>query len=370
MTMAGRVDKDELTEQLDLEYWFDRESLAHKVSRGASGMQINAKDCPKCGDARWRVYLNADTGLGNCFVCNEGFNKLKFIHMALGHDPDDRKSWRLTFDHAKECLVEQGWRPKQRVEVAVEYETATLPDSMELPTKDGRNLKYLEDRGIIGELAKFFHLRFCISGKWWFTNEEGGRGFQKFDQRVIIPIYDLDGTFKTFQGRDITGLVLDKKYLFPKGLPGTGRYLLNGQSVQRARRAVMGEGGFDVFALKLAMDGEVALRDVVPIGSFGKHLSFGSAGGDDQLSRFRTLKKQGLEEVTIMWDGEWKALLAACEAAKLLRQVDLVAKIALLPAGRDPNEVTADVVRRAFWEAVPYSQSQHIKWMLKDPFKS
>jgi DNA primase len=360
--MLGRVDKDELVEHLDLEYWMDRESIAHKIGRGSSGMQINVRECPACGDSRWRVYLNAETGLGNCFVCNATFNKLGFVHQYLGHDPEDRRSWRQTFEHAQACIVEQGWRPKRMHQVAVAYEKAVFPTSYPLPTPEGYNLKYLEDRGIGGELAKFFHLRFCEHGWWKFTKEDGSPGYQKFDGRVIIPVYDLDGEFKTFQGRDITGLQGDKKYLFPKGLPGTGRYLLNGQSVQRAKRAVMGEGGFDVFALKKALDEEVALRDVVPVGSFGKHLA------EDQVSRFRILKSQGLEEVTIMWDGEWRALLAACEAAKLLIRVGLRVRIALLPADRDPNEVTGDVVRRAFWEAVPYSQAQHIKWMLKNPF--
>jgi DNA primase len=364
---ASRASREELEEQLDLEYWFDRESIAHRIGRGSSGMQINCKECPSCGDSRWRTYLNLDTGLGNCFVCNEGYSKLKFIHLSLGHDRDNRQHWGLTFKHVQDCLVEQGWRPKRTMEVAVEYEKAVFPESLALPLKDGSNLNYLLNRGITNEITKYFHLRYCQTGKWWFTAEDGERRYQKFDERVIIPIYDLDGTFKTFQGRDLSG-ISDKKYLFPKGLPGTGRYLLNGQSVQRAKRACLGEGGFDVFAMKMAFDEEVALRDVVPIGSFGKHLSYGSIDRDDQLSRFRTLMEQGLEEVVIMWDGEHKALLAACEAAKLLRQLGLRVRIALLPKDRDPNEVTRDVVRKAFWEAVPYTPQQHIKWMLKSPF--
>lgn len=368
MSRVGQVDKDELTEQLDLEYWLDRESIAHRISRGSSGMQANIKECPSCGDSRWRTYINVETGLGNCFVCNETFNKLKFVHLSLGHDPDNRKHWGETFRHARECLVEQGWRPKRTVQTAVEHEKATLPDSIPLPTPDGYNLKYLEDRGVSGEIAKYFHLRYCQAGKWWFTREDGKRGWQDFNERVIIPVYDLDGTFKTFQGRDLTGLAGDKKYLFPKGLPGTGRYLLNGQSAIRAKRICIGEGGFDVFAMKIAFDGEVALRDVVPVGSFGKHLSSGDPNSDDQVSRLRQLVKDGLEEIVIMWDGEWKALLAACEAAKILRRLSVVVRIALLPADRDPNEVTADVVRRAFWEAVPYTTTQHIKWKLKNPF--
>lgn len=50
-------------------------------------------------------------------------------------------------------------------------------------------------------------------------------------------------------------------------------------------------------ALKIAMDAEPALRDVVPIGPFGKHLS-NSPGADDQLAKFLRLKNERwVEEV-------------------------------------------------------------------------
>src|SRR5690606_11338072 len=105
---------------------------------------------------------------------------------------------------------EQSWRPRCKTSVAVNIETVKLPASFALPTPDGRNLQYLENRGITGELAKYFHLRCCVEGRWDFTREDGTRGFQRFNNRVIIPVFDLDGTLATFQGRDYTGLVGDK----------------------------------------------------------------------------------------------------------------------------------------------------------------
>jgi DNA primase len=358
----------EFLESFDLEYWFERESVAYKLGRGSSGMQINAQTCPACGDRRWRTYLNAETGRGNCFVCNETFSKQKFVHLTLGHDMESKADWRATYRHMEEVMGERGWRPRTTTTVAVDIGTVKLPSSMALPTKDGRNLIYLEERGITNDLAKYFHLRYCEKGWHNFPREDGTTGGQRFDGRVIIPVFDLDGECKTFQGRDVTGTAGDRKYLFPKGLPGTGRYLLNGQSAQRHRRVCMGEGAFDVMAIKKAFDENAELRDVIAVGSFGKHLSYGSVDGNDQLGRFRQLRNLGTQEVTIMWDGEWRALVSALDAAELLEKIGLKARIALLPADRDPNEVLPEVVRQAFWSAKRYSKGLSVKWRLRNPY--
>lgn len=358
----SRIASSEIDETLDIEYYVDREGIPYQKSRGSSGWQLNLRDCPSCGDRRYRTYLNAETGRGNCFVCNTTFNKLTFMKAQMGDAP-----WREVFAEAKQVLLEQGWRPRRMNTAAVEYEEAKLPESFALPTPEGENLIYLEERGITGAIAKYFHLRFCVEGWWNFTKDDGSRGGQKFDMRVIIPVFDLDGTFVTFQGRDVTG-VSDRKYLFPKGLPGTGRYLFNGQNAYGAKRVVMGEGAFDVAAIKIALDDDPDLRDVVPIGSFGKDLSYGSIDGDDQLGRFIQLKQAGLREVVIMWDGEEKALVSAIKAAERLRAIGVKARVAFLPAGKDPNEVFPEVVREAFRRAEPCTPANIVKWRLRNPY--
>jgi DNA primase len=125
-----------------------------------------------------------------------------------------------------------------------------------------------------------------------------------------------------------------------------------------------------VAAIKVAFDEDSGLRNVVPVGSFGKHLSYGSPTGDDQLGRFIQLKARGVKFVTIMWDGEEKALIAALNAAKILTGVGLIVRIALLPFDKDPNEVLSEVTRRAFYKAETYSPSLDIKWRLRNPYGS
>lgn len=373
--MDFRKLREEITDNLDLEYFLERESIDYKLTRGASGMQLNIKCCPHpdCGDRRWRVYLNADNGLGNCFKCGETFNKSTYIKAAL-----EIEKWSDFNKAAQDIMREQGWRPKRLIPASVEVGEVKLPYSIELPTAEGENLQYLEDRGITGEYAKFFGLRYCDFGFWKFNDEDGKPQIQKFDNRCIIPVYDLDGTLKTFQGRTLapplteaqkTLGITERKYLFPKMLPGTGRYLYNGNNIVTEKEAALGEGAFDVAAIKIAFDEDVNLRKVAAIGSFGKHLSYGSTTGDDQLGRLKQLQRRGLKKLTIMWDGEHDALIAALDAAKRTTAIGLETHLALLPAGKDPNEVPGDVTRQAYYDAPLWTPTLDVKLRLRNPYR-
>lgn len=355
---ARNEELQEALDAIDMESWLDREGVEYRSTRGSRGLQLNVKECPVCGTAKWKVYLNAETGLGNCFSgdCESKFNKWSFIKAQLGSS-----SVREVVEHVKAVAAEQGWQPKVRATATVR-ETASLqfPESYALPHK-GRNLKYLECRGIDADTASYFQLRFCHQGAFEYL-EDGQRVRQDYSRRVIIPICDLDGTLVSFQGRDITGTA-ERKYLFPPGFASTGSHLYNGQNAKGAARIVIGEGAFDVMAIKIALDADPALRDVVAIGSFGKHLSEG--GDDSQLSKLVRLKELGLREVTFMWDGEKKATQDAVRAALSVRGLGLTARIAFLPRDKDPNEVAPEVVRQAFWKAEVLSPATAAKIKLR-----
>lgn len=353
-------------EELDMEFFLERESVPFRVGRGVSGVQLHIQNCPNpsCRDNRWRTYFGVETGRGNCFVCGQGFSKLRYIHDQLDHE-----SWGDTFKAIEEILREQGWRPKREAMVRVEIGDVQLPISEPIPNDAGEHMDYLEQRGIPAGIARYFELRNCTFGWWKFKDDKGQVQMQNFANRIIIPVFDLDGTLKTFQGRDTLG-TSDRKYLFPKELPGTGRYLLNGHNCVASSRAVMGEGFFDVAAIKIAFDEDVQLRDVTALGSFGKHLSYGDPTGNDQLGRFHTLKQRGLKELTIMWDGEVNALKAALDAAKKLSGAGLKVRIALLPYEKDPNEITAEAVRRAFYGSLAYTPTLDMQWRLQNPYST
>lgn len=327
---------DFITDSLDIEDYLSYEGFDYKKSSGSSGLQLNVKDCPNCGNSHWKVYLNADSGLGNCFACDEPFNKWRFARAHHGGTNKD------VFKHLQGVMKELGYKPiaKKPVITADVEEKLELPTSYALPTSEGQNATYLEERGITNEYAAYFHLRLCVDGWHRYIKEDGSRGGQDCSNRIIIPVYDLQGELKTFQARDITGKS-DTRYLFPAKLAGTGRFLYNGQNAYLgAAEVILNEGPFDVAATKRVIDKYDDMRGICPIGSFGKHLSYNPDDDrEDQFSAFITLKKRGLKRVTIMWDGEEKALESALDAAEVLwKRGGFEVFIALLPKGKDPDE--------------------------------
>lgn len=351
---------DDAIETLTPDGYLDYEGITYRRTTGSRGEQLNLKDCPVCGGSEWKVYLNAESGLGNCFhgSCEAKFNKFTFIKAHSG------LLGGALVAHIKQLAKELGWAPR-KVATAVPVQPIKgelkLPASFPIP-HEGKNLLYLEKRGVTPDIAQYFHLRYCLDGFFEYPSPGGRVIRQNYSRRVIIPIFDLDGKFVSFQGRDITGEA-EKKYLFPPGYASTGAHLYNGQNVAvGTTRVLVGEGAFDVIAQKIALDGDMSLRDIVPIGTFGKHLSEGN--DDSQLAKFLLLRERGVKEVTFMWDAEKQALEDAVKAGLLLRSMGFVVRIALLPPGKDPNEVPAAVVRKAYYEATALTKLSAVKLLM------
>ena len=347
-----------------------QEGLDFKTSSGARGQQIILHDCPKCGNSSWKVYANAESSLGNCFSCSRTFNLFKFAGWLLEARgvPHDNRSIGNYLNETRKLL---GYRPKAKPVVKIAIETDMpfeLPASAALPYEDGWNHPYLLKRGISAAYAKQFQLRFSAYGSNTYKNDKGEEVRQSFADRIIIPVFDLDGTLVTYQGRDTTGLS-DTRYRFAGGLPGTGRYLYNGHVAKalRARSAVMCEGPMDVIGVQKAVDGAHDLSQFVPVGSFGKHLSKQNKG-DDQITAFSRLKQSGLQEVVIMWDAEKEAYNAAIDASMLLTKIGLVTRLAILPKGQDPGDADASVICDAIRKATPINRITSLRLRMNNPF--
>lgn len=328
---------DDMLSSVIMEEWLSYESIEYRLTRGTSGGQINVKVCPSCGHESWKVFLNEETGLGNCFSgsCPKGtFNKFSFIREYLlnYNEKVDMKGYIKSFAR------EMGWRPKWIAAVSVELtsDDLRLPEYVTLPI-DGKNLKYLANRRVDVKMAQYFNLGYIRSGY--------------FGKRIFIPIHDLGGELVSFQARDVTGKA-EKKYLFPAGFASTGKILYNGQNALGKKNVVLVEGVFDVIGTRVAFLDDKDLRKVGILGSFGMNLSGNTDSGDnDQLARFIKLKQAGLESVCIMWDGERKALLKAVVAGGALKRIGLKVRLGLLPSGRDPSDADPDTLRDCYRKA-------------------
>lgn len=348
---------DRIISNVSIEAFLDRENIDYRNTFGSSGEQHNIKECPVCGGNEWKVYINTESGLGNCFhgSCEKKFNKWSFISASTGLRGAELR------EYMEVLAKEMGYVPKKKTAPVQKKSDLILPESYALSIL-GKNLKYLENRGITADLAEYFHLRYSKDGK--FKYQSNGKWiYQDYAKRIIIPIFDINGKLVSFQGRDITDND-EKKYLFPPGYASTGSHLYNIQNALGADRIVLNEGVFDVFATTAALGQDTSTAGIVSLGTFGKHLSYGSSEGSDQIGRLIELKNEGLREVTFMWDGETKALVDAVQASLKVLELGLKVRVALLPLGKDPNEVPPSVVRDAYWKAIAINKMSAAKILL------
>tara|TARA_R110000851_G_scaffold59347_9_gene137401 strand:- start:10120 stop:11181 length:1062 start_codon:yes stop_codon:yes gene_type:complete len=350
----------EILENFLLEDVLDKEGVDYRIGHGSSGEQLNIKECPFCNGSEWKVYANRDSGLGNCFhgSCGTTFNVFTFTAAQIAGDN------RRTAQYLERMADEMGWRPKRSTHTATEIEENKdwkLPDNFDLPTKDGQTLKYLKDRRVDNETTKYFNLKYCPDGWFNYIKSDGAKGGMYFGERVLIPIYDLDGTMVTFQGRDLTG-DSDRKYLFPPGLPGTGRFIYNGQNAAGKRSVIMCEGAFDVIRTWVNIKG-TKHEDKAVVGSFGIHLSRG-ADGADQKNKLLLLKSWGTKEVIVFWDGEDAAYKKALKSSVEIMKMGFKVKIARPPVDKDPGELTVEETVKALNDAISLTQMVILKLRL------
>lgn len=362
--MSEYVSDAELDAALDrivLEHYLDREGMGYRFSHGTRGQQLILDECPFCGEGGGKTYVNADNGLGNCFhgSCGEKFNKRKLMRRISG------LAGRAFADYVRAVAADMGWMPRQ-TRPTVTAGVLQLPAPMDTLPNRGRQLAYLAQRGVTPESSQWFALGYCHDKGWWrYQLSDSTEKWMNYARRVIIPIFDLDGTLVSFQGRDTTG-EQQPKYLFPTGFAVAGRHLYNGNTFMAGTHthAVVGEGAFDAIAIHQALLGSTGCEGMLALATFGMHLS---AGENSQLSRFARLREQGLRTVTLMWDGEGKAIAGAVKAGLALMGLGLQVRIATLPAGYDPAQAPDQrptppaLVRQAIFEATPLTRLSAIK---------
>lgn len=347
---------------LDVEQLVSFEGYDYRISNGNSGVQLNVKTCPHCRREDYKVYLNAETGLGNCFGCSFTFNKYKFIKASRGFG-----------NHGDLMRYVTGIAP------SVSYKPKIHPDAYKLNTdwKLPINMKleldedlppYLLDRNIDGKLAKRFDLRHCRFGFYKYEDFANKERFVDFSNRILIPVYNTEGELVTFQGRDTTG-ISERKYLFPNMLPGTARYIYNAHYAidNGFTKVVLNEGAFDVFATTRALESDIRYKEYTACGTFGKHLSVSltNVNSTDQLTDLYKLKEAGVEEFIILWDGEPEAIKAALEAAIGLNGLGFNFTVATLSDGLDPDEAGTEKVLKAIENRTKPSKFDLMRMRLK-----
>ena len=195
-------------------------------------MLIWAK-CPFHGSgeertASFKVY--EETGTYHCFGCKESGNAIHFL----------RKHDGLDFLEAVETLATQVGMEIPKQEAPVDTSNATKINNRasqvfyeQLKSDQGKKtIKYLKERGISGETAKFFQLGYSSNKKptlyenlknefkeidldesGLFGKNDDGEHYDRFRDRLMFPIRNIKGECIAFGGRLLSDKKDQAKYL-------------------------------------------------------------------------------------------------------------------------------------------------------------
>jgi DNA primase len=305
--------------------------------------------CPFHGEKTPSFSVSRDKGTYYCFGCKKGGDVIDFV-MELE---------RLTFPEAVERLAERFGvalplaspesrrRHDEASQLAEVIEAAQAFFARRLG--EDRPRAFLERRGITLEFAASFGLGYAPA-EWRALHDtlhrrfaekllvaagvavegEQGRIWDRFRDRVTIPIRSARGALVAFGGRAL-GDEMPKYLNSPEtALFVKSQVLFAQERAQRAfartDRAIVVEGYFDCLALHQA-----GIDDVVA--TLGTALSEHHA---------RELARR-VPRVVVCYDGDAAGRKAAVAALRTLFAVNLDVSVVLLPDGQDPD----DIVRRS-----------------------
>ncbi len=336
----------EIKDRLDLVDLISEHLRLQKAGRDLKGL------CPFHQEKTPSLYVSPEKQLWHCYGCQKGGDHFTFIQ-DIEH-VDFRGALRLLAEKTGVVLEESPGAGRQRELkrtiaklnlLAAQYFHHIL---LENPAGQ-RALIQLESRGVTRASMTEFQLGFAPAGqrkdnlvrflrKHGASDGEmqeaglaikpdgGGELWDRFRQRIIIPIHDEHGELVAFGGRVIDDTA-QPKYLNTSqtALYDKGRTLFNlhraRKSIHELKHAVLMEGYFDAITAWQANVTNVVTTS-------------GTALGEHQV---RLLKRE-TQELVLAFDRDDAGLNATQRAIELATKSGIYIKVVRVPQGKDPDD--------------------------------
>ena len=305
--------------------------------------------------ASFKVY--EETGTYHCFGCKESGNAIHFL----------RKHDGLDFLEAVETLATQVGMEIPKQEAPVDTSNATKINNRasqvfyeQLKSDQGKKtIKYLKERGISGETAKFFQLGYSSNKKptlyenlknefkeidldesGLFGKNDDGEYYDRFRDRLMFPIRNIKGECIAFGGRLLSDKKDQAKYLnSPETKTYKKKYELYGlyeirEINKRPESIFLVEGYMDVIGLF-----QHDIKNAVA--------SSGTAFTQEQLRKILSYTNT----IYIVFDGDeagYKASWRAVENALSLLREDTRISFIFLEPDEDPDSYVSSNGKDAF----------------------
>jgi DNA primase len=336
---------DRIREATDIVEVISRYVSLKSTGKGFKGL------CPFHQEKTPSFTVNPDRQFFHCFGCKAGGNVFHFVMRA--ESLDFVEAVKELAQRAGIPLPESGspanaaqeTQRRQLLEVTA-WAAGRFQEALRRPGISEPAKAYLRRRGISDELAEAFALGYAPDG--WdnllkaanrdhysegilekagliVPRKEGGGFYDRFRQRLMFPIRDLQGRAVAFGGR-----VLDAgepKYLnspetplFKKGELLYGLDLAR-EAARRRNRLVLVEGYMDVMTCH-------AFGFTEAVASLGTALTPAQA---NLIRRFT-------EKVLLTYDADEAGVQASLRAFEVLNREGLLVQVVSVPGAKDPDE--------------------------------
>ncbi len=353
------MDKDDIKEEIKRRV--DMVGLVSRyVTLQRSGRRMRAR-CPFHEETEPSFYVDP-AGFYKCFGCGAGGDAFQFLMQIEG----------LSFPEAAERLAEMvglRWQSspqakktsRQRDIIKEANHYAAEFFQQVLGSDEGAGAReYLAQRGISEESVARFGLGFAPAGWDGLLRHLGGKGitgriaehcglvksrptgghYDAFRNRVMFPIYEVNGQIVGFGGRTLDPeesakyINSPETALFKKSRTVYGLNLAR-QAISDANQVIVVEGYTDVISVAQAGIGNVVA-------------CLGTATTPDHL---RLLGRYA-DEIVFVYDADAAGMEAALRHIEVFENAVADVKVAVLPAGMDPDEAVRSLGAEGFMDAI------------------
>ncbi len=302
--------------------------------------------CPFHDDHNPSMSVSKDRQIFNCFVCNKGGNVFTFVKDYLN----------ISFIEAVKVVADKVGIPldignvkntntKYKLEYEImDYTTKILQNN--LNSKEGIKAKeYLEGRGITDKIIKDFKIGLAINNNTYLYDvltkkkydinildelglitKDGISGYDKFVNRIMIPIMNLEGqvvgyTGRIFNGEDSAKYINTKETKIYKKGNIIFNYYNAKNHIRNEKSVILVEGNMD------------AIR-VYSSGIYNVLALMGTSITKEQIDILKKLRVP----VILMLDNDNAGALATINVGSELEKANIVVKVVRLEGAKDPDE--------------------------------
>jgi len=319
--------------------------------------------CPFHDDHSPSMSVSKERQLFKCFVCNKGGNVFTFVK-----DYENISYIEAIKKVADKVGIPLDFIPSTQVNSKnkLEYDIMDFTTKIfqnNLNSKEGLKAKdYLEKRNITDEIIKDFKIGLSLNDNTYLYNvllkkqydinklddlglitKDGISGYDKFVNRIMIPICNLEGNVVGFTGRifnneDSAKYINTKETIIYK----KGNILFNYHNaknyIREAKCAILVEGNMD--AIRMYSSG---VRNVLAL--------MGTAMTKEQVSILKKLRVP----IILMLDSDNAGELATINIGNELVKNNIDTKVVRLSGAKDPDEYIVKNGIEAFNAAIKHS---------------